>query len=191
MWSWRTSWRGYELVPLFAASLDEFRVTIPRSSLVTPELHAWARRLSLGQDLSETQISVLALANAGYDVDIALLRRMGLGPSDARRQLSQLRDLGLLRPRRARDDGSYRLAPGLSEIAVRDEAPSLPGSGLAERILEALTGTDSASREELQAATGASRSSVTNALDDLITSGKVEATAPARSPNRRYRRIRS
>jgi ATP-dependent DNA helicase RecG len=183
--------RDTGLVPLFAANLDQFRVTIPRTSLVTPELRAWVRRLSRGQDLSEAQISVLALASAGYDVDSALLRRMGLGPSDARRQLSQLRDLGLLQPRRARDDGSYRLVPGLSEIAARDEAPSLAGSGLSERILEALGETDSASREELQEATGASRSSVTNALDHLITIGTVEATAPPRSPNRRYRRTRS
>ena len=170
--------RDTGLLPLFAANLDEFRVTIPRTSLVTPELRAWARRLSRGQDLSEAQISVFALASAGYDVDIALLRRLGLGSSDRRRQLSQLRDLGLLQPRRARDDGSYRLAPGLSDIAARDEALSSPGSGLPERILEALGETDSDSREELQEATGASRSSVTNALDHLITSGTVEATAP-------------
>jgi len=183
--------RDTGLVPLFAASLNEFRVTIPRTSLVTPELRAWARRLSRGQDLSEAQISVLVLASAGYDVDIALLRRLGLGSSDGRRQLSQLRDLGLLQPRRARDDGSYRLAPGLSDIAARDEAQSSPGRGLPERILEALGETDSASREELQEATGASRSSVTNALDHLITSGTVEATAPPRSPNRRYRPTRS
>jgi ATP-dependent DNA helicase RecG len=182
--------RDTGLVPLFAASLDEFRVTIPRTSLITPELRAWAGRLSRGQGLSEAQISVLALASAGHDVDIALTRRLGLGPSDARRQLSQLRDLGLLQPRRARDDGFYRLAVGLSGIKTRDAALPLPGNGLAKRILAALRETDSASREELQEATGASRSSVTNALDDLITLGAVEATAPPRSPNRRYRRTR-
>ncbi len=183
--------RDTGLVPLFAASLDYFRVTIPRTSPVTPELRAWARRLSRGQDLSEPQISVLALATAGYDVDIALLRRMDLSPSDARRQLAQLRDLGILQPRKARDDGAYRLAPGLSGIAASDQALSSPGSSLAERILEALGGTGSASREELQEATGASSSSVINALDDLITSRAAEATAPPRSPNRRYRRTRS
>ena len=182
--------RDTGLVPLFAASLDYFRVTIPRTSAVTPELRAWAIRLSRGEDLSEAQISALALANAGNDVDIALLRRLGLGSSDARRQLGQLRDLGLLRPRKARDDGSYRLAPGLPGITAGPKALPSPGSGLPERILETLGGTDSASREELQQATGASRSSVINALDDLITSGAVEATAPPRSPNRRYRRTR-
>jgi ATP-dependent DNA helicase RecG len=180
--------RDTGLVPLFAANLDYFRVTIPRTSAVTPELRAWAMRLSRGEDLSEAQVSALALASAGNDVDIALLRRLGRGPSDARRQLGQLRDLGLLSPRRARDDGAYRLAPGLPAITAGPKALSPPGGGLPQRILEALGETGSASREELQRATGASRSSVTNALDYLITSGAVEATAPSRSPNRRYRR---
>jgi ATP-dependent DNA helicase RecG len=183
--------RDTGLVPLFAASLDEFQVTIPRTSLLFPEQSALMRRLSRGQDLSEAQISVLSLANAGYDVDIALLRRMGLGFSDARRQFGQLNDLGLLQPRRARDDGSYWITSGLSEIVAREEAMSSHGSGLPERILKALGGTDPVSREELQEATGASRSSVINALGELITSGAVEAAAPSRSPNRRYRRTRS
>ena len=182
--------RDTGLVPLFAANLDYFRVTIPRTSAVTPELRAWAIRLSRGEDLSEAQVSALALASAGNDVDAALLRRLGLGPSDARRQLGQLRDLGLLSPRKARDDGSYRLAPGLPATTAAFKALPSPGGDLRERILEALSEVGSASREELQRTTGASRSSVTKALDNLITSGAIEATAPSRSPNRRYRRTR-
>jgi ATP-dependent DNA helicase RecG len=175
------------LVPLFSASLDDFRVIIPRTSPVTPEARAWARRLG-GHDLSEAQIAVLALASAGYGVDTALLRRMGLDSSDARRQLGELRHLGLLQPRSARDDDSFRLAPGLPEMAAKEEPQPSHGNGLQERILETLSTTDSASREELQAATGASRSSVTSALDALLSRGEVEATAPPHSPNRRYRR---
>jgi ATP-dependent DNA helicase RecG len=176
------------LVPMFTASLDYFRVTIPRTSPVTSKLRDWAIRLGRGQDLSQAQIAALGLAHAGYDIDIALLRRLGLASSEARRQLGQLQDLGLLRPRRARDDGSYRLAPGLPGIDA-DPGPLSPaGNGLADRIFQKLSEVVSASREELQAATGASRSSVTNALDALIASGTVEATAPPRSPNRRYRR---
>ena len=181
--------RDTGLVPLFAANLDEFRVTIPRASFLTPGLRTMAKRVGRERSLSDTQVSAIALAAAGYDIDSALLRRMGLSPSDARRQVNQLRDLGLLQPRRAPDDGSYRIAPGLSQIAAREEAKSSSGNGLHERILEALGEAESASREELQEATGASRSSVTNALDDLINSGDVEATAPSRSPNRRYRRL--
>jgi ATP-dependent DNA helicase RecG len=179
------------LVPMFTVSLDYFRVTIPRTSPVTSKLRDWAMRLGRGQDLSQAQIAALGLAHAGYDVDIALLRRLGLSSSAARRQLGQLRDLGLLRPRRTRDDGSYRLAPGLPEIDPDLKRLPSAGNGLPERILETLSDVSSASREELQTATGASRSSVTNALDALIASGTVEATAPPRSPNRRYRRANS
>jgi predicted HTH transcriptional regulator len=171
-------------VPLFAAGLDYFRVTIPRTSPVTPELREWATRLN--RDLSQAQISALALAKDGYDVDLALLRRLGLSPSDARRELRQLRDLGLLRPRNSRDESSYRLAPGLPDSAVNGNGN---GNHLAERILEALSTVDSASREELQTSTGASRSSVINALDVLMAGGEIEATAQPRSPNRRYRRV--
>src|SRR5262249_18312409 len=94
-------------VPLFSASLDYFRVTVPRTSPITPELRAWAMRLGRGQDLSEAQVIALAFARTGYDIDVALLRRLGLSSSDARRQLGHLRDLGLLRPRKARDGGSF------------------------------------------------------------------------------------
>ena len=62
------------------------------------------------------------------------------------------------------------------------------GNGVGQRILAALSQVETASREELQAATGASRSGVTRALNDLIANGFVESTAPARSPARRYRR---
>jgi ATP-dependent DNA helicase RecG len=179
------------LVPMFTVSLDYFRVTIPRTSPVTSKLRDWAIRLGHGQDLSQAQIAALGLARAGYDVDIALLRRLGLNSSAARRQLGQLRDLGLLRPRRTRDDGSYRLAPGLPGIDPDLKPLPSAGNGLPDRILETLSDVSSASREELQTATGASRSSVTNALDALIASGTVEATAPPRSPNRRYRRANS
>jgi hypothetical protein len=40
-------------VPLFAAGLDYFRVTIPCTSPVTPELRDWAMRLGGTQKLSQ------------------------------------------------------------------------------------------------------------------------------------------
>lgn len=180
--------RDTGVVPLFRANLDFFRVTIPRVSPVTPEFRDWAARVSGDHELSQAQISALALAEKGYDVDAALMRRLGLSPASARDELGQLLDLGLLLPRKARDDGSYRLAPGLRE-ATPEPVPA-PGNGVRGRILVALTETESATREELQQVTGASRSGVTKALDELIGNGLVEATAPPRSPNRRYRRKR-
>jgi ATP-dependent DNA helicase RecG len=180
--------RDTGVVPLFGANLDFFRVTIPRVSPVTPEFRDWAARISGDSELSQAQISALALAEKGYDVDAALMRRLGLSAANARHELGQLLDLGLLLPRKARDDGSYRLAPGLRETAAEPAPP--PGNGVRGRILAALTETESATREELQRATGASRSGVTKTLDELIANGLVEATAPPRSPNRRYRRKR-
>jgi ATP-dependent DNA helicase RecG len=180
--------RDTGVVPLFGANLDFFRVTIPRASPVTAEFRDWAASASGGRDLSPAQLSTLALAKEGYDVDAALMRRLGLSAADARRELGQLLDLGVLLPRKARDDGSYRLSPGLPK-ATTEPAP-VPGNSLSGRILDALAETESATREELQRATDASRSGVIKALDELIANGLVEATAPPRSPNRRYRRKR-
>lgn len=180
--------RDTGVVPLFDANLDLFRASIPRTSPVTPELRDWADRVSGGTKLSLAQVSALALAKAGYDIDAALMRRLGLGASDARSDLTQMLDLGLIFPRKARGDGAYRLAPGLADTTAR--AVPAPGNGVGERILAALSEAEPATREELQQATGASRSGVTRALDDLIASGLVEPTAPPRSPNRRYQRKR-
>ncbi|WP_239381239.1 MULTISPECIES: ATP-binding protein [unclassified Frankia] len=182
--------RDTGLVPLFSDSLDYFRVTIPRTSPVTPELRAWAARLGRGEKLSEAQLGALALAKAGYDIDVALLRRLALSTADARRELGHLRDLGILVPRRAREDGAFRLASGLLGTVASQAATTRlgrPGTGLADRILVALAGTDSASREELQAMAGASRSAVAKTLGALLSGGQVEATAPLHSPYRRYR----
>lgn len=180
--------RDTGVVPLFSANLDFFRVTIPRTSPVTPEFREWAAAVGGGRNLSPAQLSALASAREGYEVDVALMRRLGLSAHEARRELGQLLDLGLLVPRKARDDGSYRLSPALPESA--GELSAAPGDGVSGRILDALTRTEPATREELQQATGASRSGVTKALDELIAKGLVEATAPPRSPNRRYRRKR-
>jgi DNA-binding HxlR family transcriptional regulator len=57
--------------------------------------------------------------------------------------------------------------------------------------MAALREVEDASREELQQATGAGRSRLTSALRELVDLGFVAATAPPRSPNRRYRAIRS
>lgn len=180
--------RDTGVVPLFSANLDFFRVTIPRTSPVTAEFRNWATAVGDGQEFSPQQLSALALAKEGYDIDVALMRRLGLSAHEGRRELGELLDLGVLLPRKARDDGSYRLSPGLPDSAA--ELAPVPGNGVGGRILAALAETESATREELQQAVGASRSGVIKALDELIANGLVEATAPPRSPNRRYRRKR-
>lgn len=178
------------IVPLFTANLNQFRVVIPRSSPVTPEfLSLLGQHTDTGR-LSDAQVAVLALAHSGYDVDRAVLRRLGLPPGEARRELADLVARGLLRSRKARDEGPYRLNVDLDSGSGSPAPAQLPGNGLGAKIIAALHEVEDASREELQQATGATRSRLTSVLQELVESGFVEATAPPRSPNRRYRAVR-
>jgi ATP-dependent DNA helicase RecG len=178
------------IVPLFAANLDQFRVVILRSSPVTPRfLNSLIQHTDAGS-VSDAQVAALALAHSGYDVDQAVLRRLGLPPNEARRELADLVARGLLRSRKAHDEGPYRLSVDLDSGSQPPAPARLPGNGLGTKIMAALLDAEDASREELQQATGATRSRLTSALQELIESGFVEATAPARSPNRRYRAVR-
>jgi hypothetical protein len=146
------------VVPLFTADLDQFRVVVPRSSPVTPEFLGSLGRHADIRQLSSTQIAALALAHSGYDVDQDLLRRLGLSSGAARRERADLVALGLLRSRKARDEGSYQLSADLSSGSQAPAPPQLPGNGLGARIMTALREVEDASRAELQQATGAARS---------------------------------
>jgi ATP-dependent DNA helicase RecG len=179
------------VVPLFTANLDQFRVIIPRSSPVTPEFLAMLGRYVDTAALSGPQVAALAVARAGYDIDQAVLYRLGLPASAARKELAELVALGLLRPRKARDEGLYRLSADLDDGGGQPSAArQLPGNGLGAQVMAALREVDDASREELQQATGAARSRLTSVLQELVDLGFIEATAPPRSPNRRYRAVR-
>jgi ATP-dependent DNA helicase RecG len=178
------------VVPLFTANLDQFRVVVPRSSPVTPEfLGSLGRHVDITR-LSVAQVAALALAHSGYDVDLALLRRLGLPTGAARRELADLVALGLLRSRKARVEGPYRLSADLSPDNQAPAPPQLPGNGLGVKIMSALREVEDASREELQQATGAARSRLTGVLQELVDLGFVEATAPPHNRNRRYRAVR-
>ena len=177
------------IIPLFAANLDQFRVTIPRTSPVTPEFILWVARVS-DASLTSAQLAVLALAREGYDVDLPLLRRLDPDSeqSQSRRELAELVEAGLLRSRKARDDGPYRLTPRLRAADTDAELLTDLGRDLAAQVIAALRGMDDASREELQRITGATRSTLTNVLQELVEEGVLEpTTASIRSPNRRYR----
>ncbi|MBV9452133.1 MAG: putative DNA binding domain-containing protein [Streptosporangiaceae bacterium] len=181
---------GTGVVPIFTANLDQFRVILPRSSLVTPEfLGMLGQHVDITR-LSNAQVAAIALASSGYDIDQAVLRRLGLPSGAARRALADLVALGLLRSRKARDEGPYRLSADLDSGRQSPPRPRLPDNGLGAKIMAALREVEDASREELQQATGTARTRLTSALQELVDLGFVEATAPPHSPNRRYRAIR-
>jgi ATP-dependent DNA helicase RecG len=175
------------VAPLFAANLDQFRVTIPRTSPVTQELLDWAAHRLPHRRLTPAQLAATAMARAGYDVDLALIRRLAPELADPREELGDLIELGLLRSRKARDDGPYRLSPEFQGDPTPTGTSGIPAGSLAERIIARLRQVPEASREDLQNAAGASRSKVTQVLQELLTQELVEATEPTRSPNRRYR----
>jgi ATP-dependent DNA helicase RecG len=177
------------LVPLFSANLDTFRVVIPRDSLVTQEFLSTLSRYADTSRLSDAQSAALALARSGHDIDQAVLRRLGLSPGQARKELTELVALGLLRSRRARDEGPYALAVDLSSSPPPPVLPPLPGNGLGAKVMDALRKVESASRSELEQSTGARRSQLTSVIQELVRLGLVEATAPPQNPNRRYRAV--
>jgi ATP-dependent DNA helicase RecG len=177
-------------VPLFTATLDQFRVTIPRTSPVTPEFTAWARQY-LPKHLSPAQLAVTAIARSGHDVDLALLRRLAPDLPDPRDALADLVNYGVLQSRKARDDGPYRITPQLRNTSVSGAtAATAPEDSLASQAIERLAEVPSASREELQEALGISRAKANRLLQDLIKRGLVTTNDPPNSPNRRYRLTR-
>ena len=178
------------VVPIFTANLDQFRVIIPRSSPVTPEfLDTLGQHADISR-LSNVQVAAMALARSGYDIDQAVLRRLGLPPGAARKELADLVALGLLSSHKSRDQGPYRLSADLASGRQSPPLPKLPDNGLGAKIMAALREVKDASREELQQVTGTARSRLTSALQELVDLGFVEATGAPHSPNRRYRAIR-
>jgi ATP-dependent DNA helicase RecG len=169
-------------VPVFDASLDQFQVIIPRISPLSGQVRRWLDDFSSVAAMTTEQQVALAMAAQGYDVDTVTLDRLGLDQASARRQLSELVDAGLLRSRRARDRGPYRLGVDPPPILG-----ALEWGELGAEILRVLDSGDAMSREEIQHATGAGRSSVVNALAELLDAGVIVATAPPHSPSRRYR----
>lgn len=114
------------------------RLPVPRSLPVTPAFLAWAGRNLPGQ-LTATQLATVAIARAGYDIDLALLRRLASGLSDRKAELEELVQHGILQSRKARDDGPYRITAQLKEapgIPAREPCrssrrPLIEGSGAA------------------------------------------------------------
>ena len=124
-------------------------------------------------------------------MDSATFRRQGLPPDQTRRQLRQLETWGLLEPARARGSAQYRASARLLEQVSRHTSPSRdetpPVSPLSRSILAALANHDTLDRAQLQKLTGGSRVLLTSELNTLLDTGLIEATAPPRSPKRRYR----
>lgn len=179
--------------PEFDDQIRRFIVRFSNATLVDDETREWIS--ALGQkNLNDRQIAALALARRGATLTNARYRALGgCDSSVATRELGDLRDRGLLdKAGTAGHRVIWRLARQYrSNESV--EQPDLPGRLTAEsrrnqirRLLE----IGDRSTRELVDATGLSKQSVRNYLNDLREAGEVEPTSEKiKSPTTRWRLV--
>ncbi|GAA4900723.1 ATP-binding protein [Tessaracoccus lubricantis] len=91
----------------------------------------------------------------------------------------------LMPPIEVRDDlASFTVIFRRRRVAPAEEARGTTR----ERVLHLMADRESASTAELRELTGLSRTSIQNAINQLLNEGLLEALEPTRSPRQRYRR---
>lgn len=115
-------------VPLFMTNLDQFRVVLPRGFPVAPELPGSPGRPADTTPLSGAQLAALVRARPDYDIDQALLRKLGLSSGNQAAAPPQLPGNGLgarvMAALRDVEDASRepRAARNSSRLLVQPEA---------------------------------------------------------------------
>ncbi|HET8683587.1 MAG TPA: ATP-binding protein [Micromonosporaceae bacterium] len=175
-------------LPEFHSRITRFKVVMPRHSLLDDETMAWIA--SLGQPgLSPTQHLALAELRAGRAVTNRTMRNLGLEAHRATSELSDLVGRGVAVRVGERRHARYLLAPDPTEPSrPSSRAGRPPGERAEEMVWQALADGSEQSRRDLEKRTGLSYMKVLRALHTLEATGRVIATAPPRSPTRRYRR---
>lgn len=187
--------------PTFASSVISFVVTMGRSQLLGPDVHAWIDGLhaDLPRPSSAHEIA-LAMMRTGY-ITNAMLREWGVDRLTATQVLRDLVDQRLA----VREGGRRYARYGLDPSAGSDDTASSgfagphagtgagtktgagKGPGFAGDVEVALRSAGSATAARLQEQTGMPRNRVLRHLRAAIASGVVEADGAPRSPKRRYR----
>lgn len=181
--------RAGTALPEFHSRITRFKVVMPRHALLTPETTAWINSFGL-PGLSATQRMALAQMRDGRAVTNQSMRNLGLDGRRATYELAELVTRGLAVRIGERRHARYVLVP-LPADPPSPQNPSehrQPAANRETAILEALSQGADMSRRDLENATGINQVSLLRVLDALIAVGKVEATAPPKSPLRRYRR---
>lgn len=178
--------------PEFRDQVRRFTVLFRNATLVDDATFAWIESLDQS-GLSERQVAALAHARLGATLTNARYRALaGCDAATATRELGDLRDRGLLRKLGAGHRVSWRLAPALDRPsgAVRVDLPGRLTSESRRMQIRRLLEIGDRSTSELVEATGLSKQSVRNYLNDLRAVGEVEPTSERiKSPATRWRLV--
>lgn len=181
--------RAGSALPEFHNRINRFKVVLPRHALLAPDTVTWIETLG-APGLTATQRMALAQLHDGRAITNQTMRNLGL---DGRRATIELADLvtrGLAVRIGESRHARYLLAP--VDVAGRPHRTVSDGPSPSDHqaaILDALSASPDMSRRDIQRATGLGQMATLRALELLIATGKVEATAGPRSPLRRYRRV--
>jgi ATP-dependent DNA helicase RecG len=184
--------------PKFDSSLNRFQVAFPKHALLDAATHEWIAGLGQG-GLSDAQCMALALMRDDRPVSNQSLRLLGLERHEATAALTDLVARDLVVKQGGRRYAQYVLTDHLppnssqpefsfdEEDAAPESAPEL--SERAAQIAALFTDGRVLTSEQVARAVGLKKPMATRHLNSLIALGIVEATAPARSKSRAYRRI--
>jgi ATP-dependent DNA helicase RecG len=183
--------------PDFQSRIGRFTLTFPKHSLLGPETIAWIGGLRQ-QGLSQAQCMALALMRDGRRVSNASLRRLGLDSREATTALSDLVSRRLVIRTGGKRYATYVLdvdpGPQANYQMRIDETPAKPASAKAIRrnradeILALFGPDDRLTLADVMNRTGLRQAMAARYLERLMEAGRLVATAPARSRNRKYQR---
>jgi ATP-dependent DNA helicase RecG len=185
-------------VPEFENRVGRFTVTFPKHSLLDAEAIAWIG--GLGQaGLTEAQCMALGLMRTGRPITNAQLRQLGLDSREATSALGDLVVRGLAARTGGRRYATYVLTadPGDGaqfQLSLEDPpVTARPAGARRDRTAEVLAifaGGASLSLAEVITQTGLGKAMAARYVERLMADGRIEATAPAKSRNRRFRLAR-
>jgi ATP-dependent DNA helicase RecG len=177
--------RAGSALPEFHNRINRFKVIFPKHALLDDATLEWIRGLAV--ELSPTQHMALAMLRHGKTVTNQTLRNLGLDGRRATTELSALVNLGLAVRIGERRHARYVLA-AVGPTSGAEPSHETTGADRTAMLLSVLPAGAELSRQQLHELTGIPQASILRLLNNLVTQGVVEATAPPRSPNRRYRR---
>lgn len=160
--------------PRFTATADQVAVELRRHGAEIPALRNWLQDLT-ERPLTALEDSALLMARREGTISVARLRAdLRIDSDDARALLTDLVMAGLLR-----ENGS-------DQYELWSDEPTLRPSE--SEVLSALHVSDSIDVNELSDLLGKSPNALRPILRRLVNLGRVTATAPTTSRNRRYLR---